>query len=430
MDSVISSASPTRGPDFSEAVDASLKIDMLVRPWTSSQRDFNASDTGESNLQPGLLALIEDVVAARRATLLLVKDLIYISGFQQPAEAAVAARQIQTAVQGFRRRHSATPVAVSIAIDASRSSSENGDATSSDAAEPSHELISLLRISKPAQILMTHDALQQLSGSAGLPLKPFPGRFGVQEYFWTSEDQLEVLKSEPQLTLAIITRETTVPVSAPLPADAVSATFSAPEPPIHLGRSTRFSELALASRGASLLRSPRVWGMVGVPVVVVALIVGFIVSRGPSHPPAASSRPSISGNAPRVVPATSPASVPSDSTATTPPAPKVPGKTMSRPSPTQAAAANGGPPSKSKTQSRPAVTAPAAASVVPPAQTAPCLERGDPAALYSLAEQNRLRGDYSDAERNFRDLLDCAPNYPQARDGLERTLQAEKLHPK
>ncbi|MFP5230393.1 MAG: hypothetical protein ACLGXA_22485 [Acidobacteriota bacterium] len=417
MDSVTSSALPTHGPDTSGTVDSALKIDMLVRPWLAPHREPHGSE-GAWSPQTGLLALVEDIVAARRATFLLAEDLVYISGFRQAAEAVVAARQIQIAVQGFRRRHPDTPVAVSIGIDASRPSVPQAEA----GAEPPHELVSLLRISKPAQVLLTHDAFQQVSDSAGLPLKAFPGRFGVQEYFWVGEDQLEVLKSEPQLTLAVIPREAPAPTpnSTQTPAAAIvsSATLSVPDSPTHLGRSTPQSEQALGSRGASLLRSPRIWLIAGVPLLVVALIVGILLSRGPSHAPAADSQ------------AKTPAASPAAQTAPAP-APSMPvaEKPVSRPASSPTAAAKTPVAPKSKRQPRAADAAAVPAPVVPAAPSTPCVQRTDPAMLYSLAEQNRQRGHYADAEREFRDLLACNPDYPNARDHLDRTIQAEKLHP-
>ncbi len=428
MDSVTSSASPTHGPDPSGVTNVSLKIDMLVRPWASSQQDSQSSNTDIWDPQPGLLALIEDVVGVRRGMLVLANDLIYVSGFQQASEALVAARQIQIAIQGFRRRHPATPVAVSIAIDASQSAASEEGAAGSGGADAPHELVSLLRISKPAQILLTHDVCQQISGSPGTPLKPFPGRFGVQEYLWIGEDQLQVLESEPQLTLAVITRETPVqhPTPAPLPPPgASSATFSAP-PTGHLGRSTPLSELSLASRGG--LRSPRVWLMVGVPVTVVAIIVGIVLSRGSSHSTAGST-PAIQKAAPgSASPAVSapPASAPvTAAPATHKPASESPRAEIAT---VKKAAPKSEPPAQSKKEARTSET-PAAAPAPQPPQSTPCMDRASLTQRYNLAEQNRQRGHYAAAERLLREVLACDPGNADARSLLDRTLEAEKIHP-
>lgn len=427
MDSVTSSASPTHGPDPSGVTNVALKIDMLVRPWASSQQDSQSSNTDIWDPQPGLLALIEDVVGVRRGTLVLANDLIYVSGFQQASEALVAARQIQIAVQGFRRRHPATPVAVSIAIDASKLAEVSG--AGSDGADAPHELVSLLRISKPAQILLTHDVCQQISGSLGTPLKPFPGRFGVHEYLWIAEDQLQVLESEPQLTLAVMTRETPIQHATPAPlppSGASSATFSAP-PTAHLGRSTPQSEISLASRGG--LRSPRVWLMVGVPVVVVAIIVGIVLSRGSSHSTAGStpaSQKAAPGSAsPAVtVPSASAPAAPVPASRT--PASEPPRTEMAK---VKKAAPKNEKPAQSKKQPRAADTTPAAAPAPQPAPSTPCMDHASLTQRYNLAEQNRQRGHYNAAERLFREVLACDPSNADARNGLERTLEAEKIHP-
>ncbi len=373
MDSVTSSASPTHGPDPSGVTNVALKIDMLVRPWASSQQNSQSSNTDIWDPQPGLLALIEDVVGVRRGTLVPANDLICVSGFQQASEALVAARQIQIAVQGFRRRHPATPVAVSIAIDASTLADDG--AAGSDGADAPHELVSLLRISKPAQILLTHDLCQQISGSPGTPLKPFPGRFGVHEYLWIGEDQLQVLASEPQLTLAVITRETPIQHATPAPlppSGASSATFSAP-PAGHLGRSTPLSELSLASRGG--LRSPRVWLMVGVPLVVVAIIVGIVLSRGSSHSTAGST-PATQKAAPGPAVAAPSAAAPvTAAPATHTPASEPPRIEIAK---AKKAAPRSEKPAQSKKQPRAADTTPAAAPAPQPAPSTPCMDRCEP----------------------------------------------------
>ena len=401
---------------------------MLVRTWAGSQRDAQSSNPDIWDPQPGLFALIEDVVATHGAALVLADNMLYVSGFQQPEQALVAARQIEIAVQGFRRRHPTLPVAVSVAIDAS-APPEGG----ASGAEAPHELVSLLRISKPAQVLLTHDAFQHLSGNPGLPLKPFPGRFGVNEYLWIGEDQLDLLKSEPQLMLAVITRETPVqnPTPAPLPQPqpaTSSGSFNAPAYPTHLGRSTPLSEESLSARAG--IRSPRVWLMVGAPLVVVVLIVGIVLSRGTSHS-GATAPPSAQKTAPPPAsPAINSTVTPAKSGGHAPAAPPVQRVGESpRPQRVKQDAPKNAPSVQAKKEPRPAEPIPTAAATPPAGQSTPCMDRANLTQRYNLAEQNRQAGHYAAAERLFRAVVACDPGNADARSGLDRTLEAEKIHP-
>jgi Flp pilus assembly protein TadD len=57
---------------------------------------------------------------------------------------------------------------------------------------------------------------------------------------------------------------------------------------------------------------------------------------------------------------------------------------------------------------------------------AECSNIGDLSKLSALAEQNRQRGDYVAAEREFSRVLACDPKNAQARNGLDRTRQAKR----
>jgi len=427
MDSAISSALPTS----SGADNLSLRIDLLVRLWASAHRDAGAAQ-GENQLhQTELLALIEDVAASRKATVLKSSDLIYISGFSHIGNALAAARQIELAAQGFRRRNPSVPVAVSIGIDAQQHAAANMPGADFD---PPRELVSLLRMSRPAQILLTHDLYQQISGYVGIPLKPFPLRFGVHEYLWMDEDQLEVLKSEPHLTLAVITKEE--PASGQTPSQTVSPVvepaitpqpFGEPMPSRHLGRSTQLSEVALTSRWDSLLRSPRVWLMAGVPLLVIAVIVGVIVSRSPSHPPAASPSGSSSGAAEPAssgTPASSHSGVPSPTNpAPIPPATTAANSTTSVHKPPSAtpkkhlSQKEANPPASTPA---PESTPPAAERTAPPSERPASCSQADVASLLRFAKVNRANGNLDDATRQLKGVLQCEPNNVDALNELAR----------
>jgi hypothetical protein len=394
---------------------------MLLRLWVANSRDSESSQTENWTPQPGILALVEDVVASKNGVVLTAQDQIYVSGFQRPTDALVASRQVQIGVQGFRRAHPGVPLALSIAIDATAPNRALTGAAEDAAVEPPHELVSLLRISKPAQILLTHDLFQLIANSAGVPLKPFPSRFGVQEYIWTAEDQLDVLKSEPQLTLAVL------PAVSNAKSGATEITRQEPKPsptetgvpvPATLGRSTRQSQVDGPNRWGAMLRSPRVLVMAGIPLIVasVLVIVGIQIARSPGREPAKPTAPVSAQSQPPAAVHTSPAPV-----VTQPQPPPVSSQPVSSPSPRVSSAPQPKPP-RPKKEPRPAETTTA---VVPPPLPAYCQNGSYVANLANLAEQSRLQGKFAEAERRFRDVLACDPHNAAALSGLQRARIAQ-----
>ena len=93
-------------------------------------------------------------------------------------------------------------------------------------------------------------------------------------------------------------------------------------------------------------------------------------------------------------------------------------------------------PKPASSQSKPAKRAPAAsarstaeaAAPPKPASTANCqLMPTDIARYLGMAEYNRGRGKYSDAERQYNSVLQCEPDNDRARSGLARAKQAEAI---
>ena len=416
--------------DPPSAISRAATIDLVFRFWAPHSRDSESAATEHKPAcHPGILALIEDVVASRKGTLHAPQDQIYVSGLEQVADALVVSRQIQTGVQGFRQRRGGFPVAVSIAIDLAGTSSpragtdpntaeqSSASFSSNDAsAEPSHELLSLLKLSKPAQILLTHDMFRQISNIAGVPLKSFPGRFGVYEYLWTAEDKLDLLNSEPLLTLSVL----------PFAASERSASKEpvSQEPAILTrrsdvgsnttpGGSTRRSWNERWARWNTTLRSPRFLAIAAAALLVVSAItvVGIYGAHGRSKPPA---RISDRGG----VPASPNAQAQPLSAPLRPPVSSLP----SNNSPGDPTAASQSTPPKPGQQPRTGDKTTAAVA----RPLAECSNIGDLSKLSALAEQNRQRGDYVAAEREFSRVLACDPKNAQARNGLDRTRQAKR----
>jgi len=427
------SASSTFVPEPAPAADSSMKIDMIFRIWTPASSDQRDQPTQSAPVQhPGILALIEDAAAARHGVVAATNGQVVASGFKEPADALVVSRQIQCAMQGFHRKVGPTPVALSIVLDFNgrassheatlpKASTERKEASlpppekDNHAQEVSHDLVTLLAIAKPAQILITHDLLQRMTAIKGLPLKSFPGRFGVYEYLWTAEEKLDLLQSEPQLTLAAVPsapaavrelKETKPSADQVSHTDAPAGASSKPV------RETQSDERWPES---GRRQQPLLIAGIAVAAVIVVGVIGFALFHGHSTRPAN---------------ATAPASAPTSSPGATSVTPHTQADSPKEIAPEPAKIKPAASPLRSKSaKPRPAEQAPITVetkSPSPAAPSQPCTLSGDIGKYASLAESYRERGDYPDAIRNFRLVLNCDPSNAAARDGLNRALQAQQ----
>jgi hypothetical protein len=428
-------SSPVGSNSGYPVTDSSVKIDMVFRLWTSASTGAKSHAAEDASApRSGVLALIEDAAASRQGVFAAADDHLFVSGLQEPADALVLSRQIQHGMQGFRGKAGVPPVAVSIAIDCNARASSTGffpsrDASSQDqgrtksegvsgaanyAPKVSHDLLTLLTLAKPAQILITHDLWQRGGSLKGLPVKSFPGRFGVYEYLWTAENKLDLLQSEPQLTLSALppaqptAPETKEPNATPSPASAAVATNDATTAPQQDAQSA-------SPQKASVLPRPLLFGGIAAAAAVVIAVIGFSFSRAHS-----------SGAAPQNPPI--PVQTPPSATIISPaPAPAKP-QVASAPAPLRSK-----PPAASTIQKKSAKQSPAEAAPVAeekpaatPAPAQPCLLPGDINKYVGLAEADRERGDYGNAVRIFRQVLACDPNNAAAREGLNRAIQGQQ----
>lgn len=430
------------------------RVEMVFRLWDPNPKGAELSSGHAAGNHPGVVALIEDVVSSKRGVLVATHDQLHVSGLKLPADALVVSRQVQLGVQGFRGRQGSAPIAVSIAIDANidanfdaniganidassgaasgaepavapelkKTNSAGGSdpspsraSTNSDA-EPPHELITLLKLSKPAQILLTHDLCQQMAGIKGVPLKSFAGRFGVYEYLWTAEEKLDLLQSEPQLTLAAL------PVASPV-TGSYPATNQKPDATAASGATKAF-ELAnipaakspdgMVQRVVSAFQQPRMlmFAALGLLALAAAIAVGIHLA----HPPAAAPAPV---SAPAAYPQTLPAMA----------SPAVVAQPVeAKPAPTPVAKPHAGAKTRQVAGKSPAEASenPVPAQAAIPAPVPGCTLGMDAGRLVSLGEQSRGRGDYADAVRIFREVLACDPNNTAAREGLDKATQAQR----
>lgn len=409
---------------------------MLFRFWGGNGRGAEAGDGGTisspgrqaAGHHPGVLALIEDAVASKRGVSHAAAEYLYISKLKRPADALVVSRQVQLGLEGFRARHGGGPVAVSIAIHA-------GGESASTAQEPPHDLVTLLKLAKPAQILLTHDLCERVTAFKGLPLRSFPARFGVYEYLWTAEEKLELLQSEPQLTLAALpaaappkekpTKEKNDAGAATADAGTVAASDVAAS--AAKAKTKRFEPPAFAARQDDDFEEAKsgvpkwaIFGGAGLAALIALAALGIHLMQKPAANPAGNANPvqTPAGNA---TPAAAPARSSARQTAHVPAA-QVPGGQVPAPvvqKPHAAALAPATAPQQ--------VAAPASApEIKAAAASADCTLGGDTSRYVSLAEQSRGRGDYANAIRIFREVLACDANNAAAREGLDKTMQAQQ----
>ena len=409
-----------------------MKIEMVFRCWVSSTSKTESEASEPPPRDPGLVSLIEDVAAARNGVVVFHEDQLYVTGLRLPADALVVSRQVQLALLGFLGEHHAAPTFVSIALDVSapvastfqpeqdcgaqledsRSSTPN---SSGGDIGPSHDLLTLLKLSKPAQILVTHDFCEQLAAIRGLPLKPFPGRFGVCEYLWTSEDQLTLLQSQPQLTLLAL------PVARPakqLPKEVKKAVSQ----PDAADFGTEVTDLRKQSSGPlerwrDSRRSPRF--LVLAAVAFVAIVGAAVAGIRLAHmPPSPSANPGSTGKRTSALPNVGMAPAGVTNGASPPESRAIQQRNSASGSPLATHAV-----AQTQKKSYPAAKPEPAASA-PAAQ--PCTLAGAPSRYVKLAEQYRGRGDYANAVRIFRQIVDCDPDNALAREGLSRALQGQE----
>ena len=398
---------------------------MVFRFWGPGAR--TAGPTEESGVahpvssaHAGVLALIEDAVTSRRGIFVStpdqIQDQVYVSGLRQPSDALVVSRQVQLGLQGFRGKQGAGPVAVSIAIDASASAS-NGTAGAANGIEPPHDLVTLLKLSRPAQVLLTHDMCQRMEEVKGLPLKSFPGRFGVYEYLWTAEDKLDLLQSEPQLTLTAMPAVTAphTPARTAQQEKLGVATTSSALPVYQEPTSQDPDDQDMVVRGSAAFPQSRLilFGALGLAVLAVAIAVGvhfmhaLASSAAPAVPAAPAAIPAQTQSVPPVAPRPQ----------TTPEArqPIAPAQPAERPHTAAQHPVAKPEPSQPTAEQKPA-----------PASPPECAVAMDAGRLVALGEQDRGRGDYANAVRIFREVLACDPNNAAAREGLDKTLSAQE----
>ncbi len=357
-------------------------------------------------------ALVKDILMSRLEVDPEVgaQDYVHTRGFSDLGKALAASRALQVAFEGFRRAAPLGRANVSVVLDSS-APEEAGSAH----AGPSVEQKDLLDCAKPSQVLVTQAFYDRVAHYQPA-LRSFPLRAGVYEFLWTSEERLNELQAEAEFMPTLVID----PVPAPVNTVSEPPVSPAPEPPPVEGtwrpKQQRVSEPDDEESTPALSR-PRIIAISSAVAVLIG--IGYLVISHTSHrPEAVAPKPTIVNAGPTTT--TKPAAVTNELPKPTGPPvtpPLAPAELKSRPSPPTHPTASG---------DRSVVTPPADGSK-PAARVHECSISGLIPNYLKLAETNRIRGQYEAAIRQYTEVLGCEPGNREARDGLQRTKDAERL---
>lgn len=341
--------------------------------------------------------LVEDVVGPSCVPVESGSGYFYAAELSSPAEALVASRQLQFAMEGFRASRTAEPVAISIGIDTEPSVQEAGSDPGSGSEES--ELLATMQSSRPAQILLTSSTRQQLASFTGLSLRAHSARAEVDEYLWTSAARLEELQADPAFNAAL-----TPSISSDAPAPRLSS------------RSMPVEALDDEDKDRAMRTGFRIadWPMVMAAVVFILILAGVLLLRhqrpkpqaAPAFPRGDSALPEEKGEAAAAKPPSPPR--------TAPPLPV--------PMPAVPPDSGQDVPSSRRRVHRQGEIAKSPA--VAKADISRCALEGNTDSYVARAEYDRAAGQYQRAITLFREILECDPNNERAKVGLSRSEAA------
>jgi hypothetical protein len=357
----------THSPD---AAAARARAQVLIRDILVSRLDVEAEAHGENYLR--------------------------VHGFSDVGKAIAASRALQLAFEGFRSAGSAGRPNISLVLD-----SFSVDETHTNYTSPSVEQKDLLRLAKPCQVLITQALYDRLGPCQPLALRSFPARAGVYEFLWTSVERLDELRAETEFVPALVeskppaVAEDTIiyrpAVEAPQPTTRYSLPPLVAEPNYIPPDREAVAEESVPRRSH--------WGLIAVSAVATILVsVGLVI--GPRY----ISNPRPTARVAEVQPPIQEVQ------------PPPPGPTVSTPPPT--------PPSTQADSTQGAGPGPQPPRPIknPPVkklEPAQCPFSIPNALQYAGKYRDQRR--YEDAEREYREILQCDHNNQEAVDGLKRT---------
>jgi hypothetical protein len=382
------------------------QFELVIR---LQQSRSNHTSDGGAGLRLRAQALVRDILMSRLAVDPEVgaQEYVHTRGFSDLGKALAASRALQVAFEGFRNAVPSGRVNVSMVLD----SSAPEEALSTQAG-PSVEQKDLLNSAKPSQVLVTQAFYDRVAHYQPA-LRSFPLRAGVYEFLWTSEERLNELQAETEFMPTLVID----PAAA-----APTASTVAEAPPTEGAWRPRQQRLTDADdrESAPTLSRPRMIAIAVSSAVAVLVGIGYLVisHASPNH------RPEVAApNSTVVVPgpvATSPAAPANKSS--NPPAPPPPAAPP--PAPTGTTDKSSAPIHATASGDR---NSPPLEGSKPGTRVHECSIDGLIPNYLSLAETNRIKGQYDAAIREYTEVLGCEPGNREARDGLKRTQDAERL---
>jgi len=380
---------------------------LSVRLWSAPAGSEQAQSLWENDSPAACLTL--DLIAASEGLPTARRGEVLVASFPTFTSAAMTARRLQWAVQGYAESEEPRTTSLALLIH----SAEEG-AAETVAEDAFHSLGQ----AQPGAILLTEKASQPFDRLPGFPLQVAAGD-GLWELAWSSSEG-RFSRSEDEQFLAQFAAENGVPEPPP------------PAPPVE-AKAAFAEEYRTGSHRTGSYRQPsedeprgssKLWigGAALAAVVVVALVIYFVSGKSNSAPasdqtvaqtqsasPADSNAPAAKANSTEAAQSKhSAAQERADSAAAAKP-PKNAPKPEAQP-------AQNPPPERER---------PAPKPVEPPAQKANnngrCdLEPSQYGGQIDQAWKNLGRGNYPAAIRQFGAVLACDSGNARAREGMER----------
>jgi hypothetical protein len=380
------------------------RFELVLR--IQQPRNGHSADAAAARSQAH--ALVKDIVRSRLDVAAEAGDEGYVHarGFTDLGKALAATRALQFAFEGFRSAVPTGQANISVVLD----SWSPEDATAHIGLSVEHK--DLLELAKPSQVLITQELYNKVAQGQLVALRSFPPLAGVYEFLWTNVERLDALRSETEFLPTPLIE----PASAPddqntiIGPPVVDSPQSSPSERVRMSTALAnpfVSDLGQKKHGRSRKR------MLAIAGAAVIVSVGCSLGIWRAHV----------GNPTKAEVRTSPA------------APIEPAITQKQPaSPPSTPSRQDSPSTTLRPPASPADISPKPVSPRPAVHTDPNQKPGTHTCDVSIrdylryAENNANRGRYDDAKREYNQVLVCEPNNHEARQGLERTKEAERLN--
>jgi len=395
---------------------------LSVRLWSAPIDSGQAQSLWDNNSPAACLTL--DLIATSGGLPTARHDEVLVASFPTFQSAAMTARRLQWAVQGYAE--SEEPRTTSLALLIHSPEEGVGDTIAEDAFHSLGQAAS-------GAILLTEKASQPFDRMPGFPLQVAAGD-GLWELAWSSPDR-HFSRSEDEEFLAQFAAEHGVQEQAPEPpapqpvAEAVAAEeYRTGSPRTGSYRTGSHRQLPEDEpRGGS-----KIWiGAVALAVVVVVAVAYYYLFGGNKSNPAPAVDQTVAQTQPQTEPGTPAISNTPLTKANSPATAQSKHPTAKEPAENPPAAKP--PKTTPKPEVQPAPEAPPEKPrQVEPPQPRPgkqdnghCdLEKSEIDGYIQQAEKNRGRGKYAAAIRQFTAVLACDPGNARAREGLESARAA------